>query len=247
MPDVNPNRVLAGRRGAGQFTHKVNNEQDVDLVDDEIANVSVSPERDTTVDILVRSESLNNEIMDEIRKNPSVDRHIELLRENMDTIGEVMERRQKAGGTSQADDRYPIPGYKNVIDHMNQQYKDEATKKPYDIGGVRVRIVSDDEDQTVEVTPDKFPGQGMDVDVSRLVRKASQTLRPDRDYNMDRRLQDVMRSAGRNHRAAQVGFAVNKATGKREVNYIVVETIPSRQSEFINDHGGAKPIADGWL
>lgn len=33
MTDLNPNRVLAGRAGAGQFAHKLHSESDIDLID----------------------------------------------------------------------------------------------------------------------------------------------------------------------------------------------------------------------
>jgi hypothetical protein len=247
MTDLNPNRVTTGKAGAGRYDFKRNTEAEIDLVDEDSQVVlPLSRQYGPDTDIRLRAAALNDEILEDFKKNPTVDNHLELLRANADIISEVVKARKKAfGGSSRIDQDYPIPGYKNILDHMDAEYKN-GKGMPEEVGGVRVRRIEGDSDRTFDIMPDKEPALGKSVGALSLLHKATETLSSKRDYTLQQYLRDHMLKAERKGYAADVTFR-NDADGNLQINYLVIDSIQSRRSDFVENHGGSKPISDGWL
>lgn len=249
MSNFNPNRINAGKSGAGQFTHKVNSEADIDLSDElpeqPSTDASVVPARIPGEEAweyknrlyeAAKASSLDFDNM--VESNPTIEGYKEALSKHSDMINWTSN-----GELLSIDEEFEVVG--NSKYHLRSKFS-EGKKRPKEIGGIRVRMVSGDKDKTVEFRVEAEPGR--DADVDELREMVAKKLRIKRDWRSTAVLDSATTFAlGEEGASTETSLEYNHSTEALELRHFEVEYLPSRRSEFIEEHEGSAPISDGWL
>lgn len=232
MPDSSPNRIKTGKSGAGQFTYKVNSEQDIDLSDD----VQMTPkQRYQELEQRAREADLSSRA--EIRKNPTFETFREQVEKHNDIIVEVLKNDSKAYGDDLV---VPVKDFHHMID---LKLKSE-NPVPKELGGVRVNFFTKGEQRTIEINEE--PATGRKISVARLNELAARQFEKLPHSKNDAFVFDsAKKQAEEGNAGCWAEYKLHK--DKVQLSYAEVIYLPSRRSDFVENHGGETAIADGWL
>lgn len=235
MSSVNPNRVSAGKSGAGRYDFKHNTEAEIDLVDEDL---NTSTRKQHYVELETRAREADLSSRTEMRKNPTLDTFRMQFEKHHDTIVEVL----KHGSKSYGDDLVvPVKDFHHMID---LRLKSE-NPVPKELGGVRIEVLFKGEVQTIVIYEE--PAEGKKIDTKRLVDLADKRLSKLSHSKTDATaFMRAFKQAEDGDAGCWAEFELGK-NDKARLSYVEVVYLPSRRSDFIENHGGSAPVADGWL
>lgn len=232
MPEANPNRVKSGKRGAGRYDFKVNSEASIDLVDEEPQE---SPKQ-RYEDLLHRAKEADFASREVMRKNPTFESYREQFEEHAAIITEALKYDSRTYGDDLV---IPVKEFRHMID---VRLKSE-NPRPNDVGRIKVNIFSKGEQRSIEVHAETKPWE--ETDLGQLYEQVTSKLSLNRDES--RVLDSTRKMMADDGAACWSEFRLNKEKTGTDMIYAEIVYLPSLRSEFIEEHGGYAPVADGWL
>lgn len=252
-----PKRLAVGQKGAGRYTYKSNGESDLEL------DPEGSPQQPLP------------SFMDEVLRKSSLD-SISSIKEFTAVIAEdptVLSWRRAMHAYSTLNREAFSDALANAkvkrLDKkcealLNQRLAETATC-PRDVGGIQVRLVTSQGDQTVTVEARR--GKAVDMtsllfqaeaqmlksgDITRFPlgkRGLRQTLKltMDRSKRIRKLTKALTVSATERGASCSLERIYDPETGRADFNYVELTMLPTLEEKFVKEEGGPAALAEGWL
>jgi hypothetical protein len=236
MTNFNPSRVAAGKSTGGQFAAKVNREQDIDLIEDD----APMTHKERYKDLASRCTAADLASRDAMRRNPTFETFREQFEKNKPLIIETLKYDSRTYG-----DGLVVPG--RDFQHMIHRRMGKEHPLPKEIGGIKVNLFVNGKRRSTEVFMESPPGD--EVDLNELSGLAAEKLKLKDDSPVRSLIEDAHSAAQEDEAGAgcKALFSLNANKDDVSLKYAEIIYLPTRRSDFIENHGGSTPVADGWL
>jgi hypothetical protein len=196
--------------------------------------------REYIPDLMQRQYDASSIIDESMEANPTIENAMSLFDEHKGIINESMQYAIYGFDSSSR-----VPGH--FMSRMINDRLEQEAKMPDQVGGVRVRLIANGKDRTVELYGDD-PAPGRSVDQQALLTQAIKKLRIKTDYDLSELVNKAdMQSLNGAGAEARYAFDEGYTQNELRLQYAEVTHLPVRSEEFVKQHGGTAAVADGWL
>jgi hypothetical protein len=236
MTNFNPSRVAAGKSTGGQFAAKVNREQDIDLIEDD----APMTHKERYKDLASRCTAADLASRDAMRRNPTFETFREQFEKNKPLIIETLKYDSRTYG-----DGLVVPC--RDFQHMIHRRMGKEHPLPKEIGGIKVNLFVNGKRRSTEVFMES--PRAMRLISMNSVVSPSRELKLKDDSPVRSLIEDAHSAAQEDEAGAgcKALFSLNANKDDVSLKYAEIIYLPTRRSDFIENHGGSTPVADGWL